>query len=234
MNLLSLNSLPVKLASSFARNHATFEETMMTKETIVEPETSTRRRRGFTLTEIAIVLGIMGLILGAIWVAASSVYTNMRVSTTTRDVISMSQGIRNLYANQGVMDGGLAGPPYTSLINTGVVPNDITTTAGSLVDAWGGTVTFTPATTISTAGDSFVIDLAGVPESGCVGLLTDSSTKSTGSGITGLAAGTTLYSKGLADVGSTTSYTATTAVGSTACGAGAGASVHVGYLFSIH
>ncbi len=30
-----------------------------------------RRNRGFTLTEMAIVLGVIGLILGAIWVAAA-------------------------------------------------------------------------------------------------------------------------------------------------------------------
>jgi prepilin-type N-terminal cleavage/methylation domain-containing protein len=35
-----------------------------------------RRRKGFTLTEIAIVLGIIGIILGAVWTAASGVYAS--------------------------------------------------------------------------------------------------------------------------------------------------------------
>lgn len=194
------------------------------------------RQRGFTLTEIAIVLGIMGLILGAIWVAASSVYTNMRVSTTTRNVISLSQGIRNLYANQGSITDN---PTTATLVSTGVIPNDMVVPAAgangpSLIDNWGGTVTFS-VTAISNPGDSFVIDLAGIPQAGCVGLLTDSSTKSTGSGIYGLNAqgggtGTAAVYTTAAGVGSTTSYTATTSVN--ACSTTI--NNNVGYAFSIH
>jgi prepilin-type N-terminal cleavage/methylation domain-containing protein len=203
----------------------------MTIENYIGPEISMRRRRGFTLTEIAIVLGIMGLILGAIWVAASSVYTNMRISTTTRDVISLSQGVRNLYANQGLME---TAPVITSaqLISTGVVPNDMIA-GNAFVDAWGGTMTFTPATTISTAGDSFVVDLAGIPQAGCVGLLTDSSTRSTGSGVYGVNAGANAFTgaqTGGNPVLNTTNYTGTSAVG--VCTAAT--NNHVGYAFSIH
>lgn len=43
---------------------------------------SIRRRRaaqkGFNLIEAAIVLGIVGLVVGGIWVAATSVYANLR------------------------------------------------------------------------------------------------------------------------------------------------------------
>ena len=55
---------------------------MSMNETNLPTQTTLRRqrRRGFTLTEIAIVLGIVGLILGAIWVAAAAVYNNLRVS----------------------------------------------------------------------------------------------------------------------------------------------------------
>ncbi len=36
------------------------------------------RRRGFTLTELAIVLGVMSAVIGGIWYAASAAYSNFR------------------------------------------------------------------------------------------------------------------------------------------------------------
>src|ERR1700733_12022724 len=61
-------------------------------------------KRGFTLTEIAIVLGIIGLILGAIWVAAAAVYTNMRTSKTTTELLDIVQNVRAMYATSGTVD----------------------------------------------------------------------------------------------------------------------------------
>jgi len=201
----------------------------MTTQVTHTTELATRRskRRGFTLTEIAIVLGIMGLILGAIWVAASAVYTNMRVSAQTRDIIALSQGVRQLYANQGVMDAITT----ANLIQSGAVPSDMINGA-VLTNEWGGVTTFTPATQINAAGDSFVIDVGSVPQTSCVGLLTDSSVGSnaTGSGIYGLNARPQaggIYTT-IAAVGQTVNYTGTLAV--TAC---AGATNHVAYAFSL-
>src|SRR5271170_6840773 len=63
-----------------------------------------KEERGFTLTEIAIVLGIIGLILGAIWVAAAAVYTNMRTSKTTTELLDIVQNMRAMYATSGTID----------------------------------------------------------------------------------------------------------------------------------
>jgi prepilin-type N-terminal cleavage/methylation domain-containing protein len=190
-----------------------------------------RKQRGFTLTEIAIVLGIVGLILGAIWVAAGAVYTNLRVSSTSRDMLAMAQGIRTLYTNQGLMDAGFT---TVNLIASGVAPGDMVNTAtNTLSDAWGGAITFTPATTINTAGDSFVVDLSGVPTGACVSLLSTNSSPATGTGIAGLNAGAALFNTAasIKNGGNyVTNYTATAAVA--ACSAAA--IVHVGYLFSVH
>src|ERR1700740_210314 len=62
------------------------------------------RKRGFTLTEIAIVLGIIGLILGAIWVAAAAVYNNMRTSKATTEILTAVQNVRALYATSQIVD----------------------------------------------------------------------------------------------------------------------------------
>ena len=60
-------------------------------------------RRGFTLTELAIVLGIIGLILGAIWTAAAKVYANNRVTKGVNEVLALVSGVRGTYGSRGVI-----------------------------------------------------------------------------------------------------------------------------------
>ncbi len=62
-----------------------------------------RKTRGFTLTEAAIVLGIVGLILGAIWVAAAAVYENMRTNRANEQILKVAQAVRSLYASSPTM-----------------------------------------------------------------------------------------------------------------------------------
>lgn len=60
--------------------------------------TKARSRHGFTLTEIAVVLAIMGLILGAIWSAASTTYTNFKVNKAAKEIAVIISGYRHLLA----------------------------------------------------------------------------------------------------------------------------------------
>ncbi|MDR3450719.1 MAG: type II secretion system protein [Alphaproteobacteria bacterium] len=60
------------------------------------------RCRGFTLTELAIVLGIMGTIIGAIWVAAGHVNATNRVQKASGQVMQIVAGYRSLYTQHGV------------------------------------------------------------------------------------------------------------------------------------
>jgi type II secretory pathway pseudopilin PulG len=94
---------------------------------------SVDRRRAFTLTEIAIVLGVMGMILGAIWGAASTVYANKKTTSALQDILAIVANVRGLYTN-GQIPGGaqiLSAP----LLNSGQIPsNMIGSCAGS---AWG-------------------------------------------------------------------------------------------------
>ncbi|MDE2029768.1 MAG: prepilin-type N-terminal cleavage/methylation domain-containing protein, partial [Alphaproteobacteria bacterium] len=52
-----------------------------------------RATRGFTLTEIAIVLGIIGAIIGGIWVAASRVSGSQKIQKATTQIIALAQGV---------------------------------------------------------------------------------------------------------------------------------------------
>ncbi|MFY9288872.1 MAG: type 4 pilus major pilin [Alphaproteobacteria bacterium] len=147
-----------------------------------------KRNFGFTLTEIAIVLGIIGLILGAIWLAASSVYNNLRVSRAEAELLQISQAVRSMYATAPTVDAGanMITLPFTSVITgaqttyaqSNIFPSDMVTItnpggaiAYTITNPWGGSVNII-ATLASTPNDSFAISFDGVPRHTCIGLLT--------------------------------------------------------------
>lgn len=78
-----------------------------------------RQLYGFTLTELAIVLGIVGLILGAVWVAAAEVYHQWRVTTLERQIMQTVSNAKLLYKGQ------LSNSSFSS------TPNDFTTEFGA-------------------------------------------------------------------------------------------------------
>ncbi|MDD4615576.1 MAG: type II secretion system protein [Alphaproteobacteria bacterium] len=122
-------------------------------------------RKGFTLTEIAIVLGIMGLILGAIWTAASSVYANQRTAHAQTAILQIAQGVRTLYTSQG-------GTGYTALTDitvnlnsAGVIPSDLNGGAtGPFPNGRSGIIA-------TSDGNGFVVVVTGVPQSNCINLI---------------------------------------------------------------
>lgn len=77
---------------------------------------ATHQRRGFNLVEAAIVLGIVGLVIGGIWVAAANVQENLRISRAQQDVLSIISNLRSLFSTAPVVWGGP--DPYDSRVNT--------------------------------------------------------------------------------------------------------------------
>ena len=77
------------------------------------------KRRGFTLTEVSIVLGIFGLILGAIWTAAARVEANQRVARAVADTLTIVTGVRNIYGKQPFT---VAADITQSMVDMGVYP----------------------------------------------------------------------------------------------------------------
>lgn len=55
------------------------------------------RRKGFSLIEAAIVLGVVGLVIGGIWVAAATVYRNHRLNQTVAGIGVIYRNTRNLF-----------------------------------------------------------------------------------------------------------------------------------------
>ena len=59
-----------------------------------------KNQRGFTLIEIAIVLTIVGLVIGGIWLAASTVTTNNKSRQAQEQAVQIIQSIKNGFASQ--------------------------------------------------------------------------------------------------------------------------------------
>lgn len=158
----------------------------MRKRTAGQAAARDEAKRGFTLTEIAIVLGIVGLILGAIWVAAAAVYNNLRTSKGTTELLVTVQNIRALYATSGLVDAGadmpVNAPPAAgggrTYLQAGVFPADTldnpnVNLATQAFDPWQGNISVQSTTSVGGTGtDAFYVVMDKVPQQACIGLLT--------------------------------------------------------------
>jgi len=162
-------------------------EVVTQKDLSVEQQ---KKKRGFTLTEIAIVLGIIGLILGAIWVAAGAVYQNLRVSKAQTELLQITQAIRTLYATQTVVDTAAAVNLTSSLIAAKVFPSDAVLNATTVNGPWGGStinVISQQASATTVPGDSFSVEFDNIPQSACIALLTSATGSGRDQGLLGVA-----------------------------------------------
>ena len=125
------------------------------------------KKKGFTLTEIAIVLGIMGLILGAIWTAAASVYQNQRITHANTAVVQIVQSVRTLMSTSSQV--GTAGDITGSMVSAGVIPTDLVS-GGAATGPWAGSTLKILTNLLSDT--AFTVELNKVPKAACIALLT--------------------------------------------------------------
>ncbi len=114
------------------------------------------------MIESAIVLGIVGLIIGGIWVAASAVNQNMQKAEVTKTTLAMVKGVQNLFDNQTVTASNT--DVTTSMINAGVIPADWVKSTGA-VSPWNGDVYVTIGT------GRVTVNFYSVPKTMCIDLV---------------------------------------------------------------
>lgn len=130
--------------------------------------------RGFTLTEITIVLGVIGAIMAAVWAASDNVGNSNKVRNAQSDVSQILEGYRSIYTIHGVDTTGGDGTDITCLGATNGLfpPSSITgactagTTSTYPVNPWGGNYSAAAYPTEQGIG----ISISGVPQSACAGL----------------------------------------------------------------
>lgn len=96
------------------------------------------RQRGYSLVELAIVLGVVGLVSGGIWVLASRLQEMGRVRLTQQQMIVLHKNIRGYYQTRACVQAG----DQTAILRTATVqvfPREMISGA-AVVDQWGGGV----------------------------------------------------------------------------------------------
>jgi prepilin-type N-terminal cleavage/methylation domain-containing protein len=112
---------------------------MITRKTTAQSCTA-QHKKGFTLTEIAIVLGIIGIILAAVWSAASGVYLSTNATKFQEQMGQYLVAVRNYCASNSCAKASTI--PTVSI----AIPTLATATASAAtVDATGAAfnITFT-------------------------------------------------------------------------------------------
>lgn len=137
-------------------------------------------RRGFNLIEAAIVLGVIGLVIGGIWVAAAAVQANLRKADASKGLIQIVQNVRNLYYGQsptGTADVAIT----TELINARAIPGDFI--SGTLArNPFNGSV----VVNLDPVNSEIDIVYQAVPRDACIDLTSKNTNISTGMGLTAI------------------------------------------------
>ena len=80
-------------------------------------------RKGFNLIEAAIVLAVVGGVIGGIWVAAASISERLKVNKTTAGILQIVTGVRHVFGRESHTQ---TTDVYVTpaVINAGIFPRD--------------------------------------------------------------------------------------------------------------
>lgn len=98
-----------------------------------------KTRMGFSLVEAAIVLGVVGLVVGGIWYGAASVIENQKVNRHSEQLIGIIMGLNALFAKFQIPDTDENGLYITSaIISANIIPKDMVTASNKATNPFEG------------------------------------------------------------------------------------------------
>ena len=134
-------------------------------------------RRGFNLIEAAIVLGVVGLVIGGIWVAAASVQQNLRESDASKGLIQIVQNTRSLFYGQSPT---ATATITTDLIAANTIPANFIINSTTARNPWNGAIAVRIA---GAAFDKIEIDYNSVPKDSCIEMTSRNTNITSGIGL---------------------------------------------------
>lgn len=125
---------------------------------------------GFNLIEASLVLGIVGLVVGGIFAAWSSVENNNRIRGGADQATVTLQQIRSLYGNRNQLDSAPTANFTNALIAGELIPRAWLNDAGVLKNPWGGNLLITPDSYTSGLMDAVNISYTNMKKDTCKNL----------------------------------------------------------------
>ena len=130
-----------------------------------------KSKSGFNLIELAIVLALIGTVIGGIYIAAGAVNENYKQRKLQKQVLAIVTNIRTIYNGNLV---SAITPTYAESQILNIFPADMPGDGMGFIHAYGGRTVLTFFT-----GLAFRISLEGLPASGCISLLSSMYASST-------------------------------------------------------
>lgn len=121
-----------------------------------------QRFRGFSLIEAAIILGVIGVVIGGIWAGANAITISNQKSDVLKTTLSIVQGVRNLYVGQTVASNTNI---TSNMVQAGIVPAGWVNGSGTISSPWNQGVT------IYATSNGVHIYFTSVPKSLCADLV---------------------------------------------------------------
>lgn len=119
----------------------------------------------FSLIESAIVLGVVGLVIGGIWVAANSVRQHYQTNRMASAIATMVVQGRNVLGRTWP---GTSTVISTAMIRAGVIPADLIDSTGTVARApWGDTIGMVQQVNTPSGYDTLSISIRYTRKSDC-------------------------------------------------------------------